>query len=71
MLIVFFILPAHRLSTIQKADQIAVIAGGCVAEMGTHTRLKKAGGIYSDLIKQQELEEVIEKETHQADEEAK
>ena len=45
---------AHRLSTIQNADMIAVINNGQVAELGTHQQLKRLGGIYSQLIKQQE-----------------
>lgn len=45
---------AHRLSTIQNADMIAVINNGQIAELGTHTQLKRLGGIYSQLIKQQE-----------------
>jgi len=47
---------AHRLSTIKNADMIAVIADGKVAELGTHSQLKKLGGIYSQLIRQQEQE---------------
>ena len=47
---------AHRLSTIRNADMIAVIADGKVAELGTHSQLKKLGGIYSQLIRQQEQE---------------
>ena len=45
---------AHRLSTVQNADVIAVINEGKVAEIGTHHHLKSLGGIYSQLIKQQE-----------------
>ncbi|MBR2986954.1 MAG: ABC transporter ATP-binding protein [Clostridia bacterium] len=44
---------AHRLSTIKNADEIAVIAGGLVAESGTHDELVAAGGIYADLYKLQ------------------
>jgi ATP-binding cassette subfamily B (MDR/TAP) protein 1 len=46
---------AHRLSTIKKADMIAVISQGRIVEQGTHQSLKKANGIYSFLIKHQEL----------------
>ena len=41
---------AHRLATIRKADMIAVIADGVVAELGTHAQLiAKVGGIYRSL----------------------
>lgn len=48
---------AHRLSTIQNADVIAVMSHGKLAEIGTHEGLKKLGGIYADLIRQQQKEE--------------
>ncbi|MFQ4140666.1 ATP-binding cassette domain-containing protein [Chlorogloeopsis sp. ULAP02] len=40
---------AHRLSTVQKADQIAVLDQGCVVEVGTHEELLQKGGYYSRL----------------------
>ena len=46
---------AHRLSTIRNANVIAVVAGGKIAEIGTHDELKnKRDGLYSFLIRQQE-----------------
>ncbi len=33
---------------------IAVISNGCIREMGTHESLKRMGGLYADLIRQQE-----------------
>ena len=46
---------AHRLSTVKNANLIAVISKGKIAEMGTHEELKRKGGIYSYLIRQQEI----------------
>ena len=40
---------AHRLSTVQSADQIAVMDKGRVAELGTHQDLLIKGGLYSKL----------------------
>ncbi|TXG67386.1 hypothetical protein EZV62_008661 [Acer yangbiense] len=47
------IVVAHRLSTIQKADTIAIIKNGKVAEQGTHNELLSfgRGGAYYSLIK--------------------
>ncbi|PNT61308.1 ABC transporter B family member 15 [Brachypodium distachyon] len=46
---------AHRLSTVQKADMIAVVKEGKVAERGTHHELVAVGpaGMYYNLIKLQ------------------
>lgn len=40
---------AHRLTTVQNADQIAVLTSGQVAETGTHKELLGRGGRYAAL----------------------
>ncbi|MBW4670619.1 MAG: ATP-binding cassette domain-containing protein [Cyanomargarita calcarea GSE-NOS-MK-12-04C] len=44
---------AHRLSTVQKAHQIAVLDQGRVVEVGTHEELLQKGGYYSRLYSMQ------------------
>jgi ABC-type multidrug transport system fused ATPase/permease subunit len=46
---------AHRLATIRRADVIAVVADGRVAEMGTHDELIAAAGLYRRMVEMQEL----------------
>lgn len=49
---------AHRLSTVRDAHRIVVIAGGRVAEEGTHQELLQAGGIYRRLHEMQFAEDM-------------
>lgn len=44
---------AHRLKTIQNADQILVMKEGQVVEVGDHTELLKKGGYYAALYASQ------------------
>ena len=44
------IIIAHRLSTIRRADRIIVLAGGTVAQIGTHDELIARLGVYRDLV---------------------
>ena len=37
---------AHRLTTVQGADNIVVVDNGSIAEQGTHTQLMARGGLY-------------------------
>lgn len=44
---------AHRLNTIQQANQIIVLDEGKMIEKGTHQSLLQEGGFYSDLVHHQ------------------
>ena len=53
------ILVSHRISTVRGADQILVLAGGRIAERGTHGELVAANGIYAEMHQRQLLEEEL------------
>ena len=44
---------AHRLSTVQNADQILVLDQGQIVERGRHEELLRAGGLYAQLCRTQ------------------
>jgi ATP-binding cassette subfamily B protein len=56
------ILISHRVSTVQHADQIAVLRDGQIVERGTHSELLERGGYYADLYQKQLLEEELARE---------
>ena len=47
------ILIAHHLSTVRHADRICVLAGGRLAESGTHAELMARQGLYADMVQRQ------------------
>ena len=47
------VIVAHRLSTVQKADNIVVMEAGKVIESGTHQELTEKRGAYYTLVKNQ------------------
>ncbi len=46
---------AHRLSTVQHADEIIVMESGRIVERGTHTSLLESEGIYKRLVEMQQV----------------
>lgn len=47
------IMIAHRLSTLQAAEQICVLRGGLITEVGSHAELLRRGGEYRSMWAQQ------------------
>ena len=53
------IIIAHRISTLQEADHVAVLEEGQLAEYGTHEELLKKGGFYAHIYEKQQLEKEL------------
>eukprot|EP00934_Nitzschia_sp_Nitz4_P005421 Nitzschia sp. Nitz4//scaffold40_size135432//54102//56177//NITZ4_003241-RA/size135432-processed-gene-0.64-mRNA-1//-1//CDS//3329551210//5411//frame0 len=54
------IIIAHRLSTIQDCDEIIVLHEGRVIERGTHQELLELNGRYTELLKMQTSQTILE-----------
>ena len=46
---------AHRLSTVQHADEIIVLEKGNIVERGTHNTLMHNNGVYQKLVEMQQV----------------
>ncbi len=55
------IIIAHRISTLQKADHVAVLTEGELTEYGTHEELMEIGGFYAHIYERQQLEQELTK----------
>ena len=56
------IIIAHRISTLQQADHVAVLEEGRLAEYGTHQELLDKGGFYAHIYEKQQLEQELASE---------
>ncbi|MCH5340806.1 MAG: ABC transporter ATP-binding protein [Acetatifactor sp.] len=53
------IIIAHRISTLQQADHVAVLEEGRLAEYGTHQELLEKAGFYAHIYEKQQLEQEL------------
>ena len=53
------IVVAHRLSTIRRADRIAVLDDGWLVELGTHAELLARDGLYARLYRLQWSDDAV------------
>ncbi len=56
------IIIAHRMSTLQDADNIMVLEDGTISEFGNHDQLMARGGFYAELYNRQLMEKKREEE---------
>ena len=56
------LLITHRIAPLRRADRIAVMEAGRIAEVGDHATLLSKGGIYAEIYWRRQMEEELEKE---------
>lgn len=56
---------AHRISTVKHMDLIILLDKGQVVASGTHTSLLETSPLYQDMVKRQQLENMIEEDEHE------
>jgi ATP-binding cassette subfamily B protein len=54
------IMIAHRVSTVQNADNILVLDEGDIAEYGSYSDLMEKGGIFKKMVEKQQLEKQLQ-----------
>lgn len=59
---------AHKLSTVQKADNIAVMSQGTLVEQGTHAQLLARSGAYAKLVHAQKLDDPSKRDSDDPEE---
>jgi ABC-type multidrug transport system fused ATPase/permease subunit len=53
------ILISHRVAAVRRAQQIAVLEGGRLVELGSHDALIARGGVYAELYRDQLEQEIL------------
>jgi len=51
---------AHRISTVKKMDKIILLDAGKIVAIGSHKELLKTSTLYQDMVKRQQLENLVQ-----------